>query len=189
MPLNSLSGVKTAKSSPTRGNGGTRGLDPGPPPWARGSIYKKKVVEDPGPNPHTSVAIHKEVLIPPHPKKWDTQVRGMGGGRGFKIEKIIGGSFSVQIRKTESDGSLAPPPPRGLLFKGGYYPGGGGGNPLNAPLFGGGGAGNELPVAHCTLRLPVVALRSSKRFRFDEGVYCTKRRRHEDGNCGRAMAV
>ena len=33
--------------------GGTWSWDPGPPPWVRGSIYKKKVLQDPGPNTHT----------------------------------------------------------------------------------------------------------------------------------------
>ena len=50
MPLNSLTNVKTAKSSPTRGRmeaGGGGGrvtgrLDPGPLRLVRGSTYKKK---------------------------------------------------------------------------------------------------------------------------------------------------
>ena len=47
--------------------GGTWSWDPGPPPWVRGSIYKKKVLQDPGPNTHTAATIHKEVLPPPPP--------------------------------------------------------------------------------------------------------------------------
>ena len=101
MPLNSLSSVKTAQSSLARGHiggggGVTRGTgsrDPGPPPWVRGSIYKKKVLQDPGPNTHTAATIHKEVLTPPHPPpKKGTPVRG---GTGVKIQKIIGGSSLV----------------------------------------------------------------------------------------------
>ena len=42
--------------------GGTWSWDPGPPPWVRGSIYKKKVLRDPGPNTHTTATIRKEVL-------------------------------------------------------------------------------------------------------------------------------
>ena len=58
MPLNNLSSVKTAESSLARGHmgGGDWGylkLGPGTPPWVRGSIYKKKVLQDPGPNTHT----------------------------------------------------------------------------------------------------------------------------------------
>ena len=53
-----LSSVKTAKSSLARAHrggatGGTWSSDPGPPPWVRGSMYKKKVAPDLGPNPHT----------------------------------------------------------------------------------------------------------------------------------------
>ena len=74
---------------------GTWSWDPGPPPWVRGSIYKKKVLQDPGPNTHTAATIRKEVLTPPHPpppKKKGTPVRG---GTGAEIQKIIGGSFLV----------------------------------------------------------------------------------------------
>ena len=78
---------------------GTWSWDPGPPPWVRGSIYKKKVLQDPGPNTHTMATIHKEVLTPPPtpptpppPSKKGTPVRG---GTGVKIQKIIGGSFLV----------------------------------------------------------------------------------------------
>ena len=110
--LNSLTSVKTAKSSLARGHvggggggatGGTRSWDPGPPPWVRGSIYKKKVLQDLGLNPHTAAAIRKEVLKPPPPtpdphppppapppQKRGTRVRG---GWGVKIEKFIRGSF------------------------------------------------------------------------------------------------
>ena len=30
--------------------------------WVKGSIHKKKVIQNPGPNPHTVAAIRKEVL-------------------------------------------------------------------------------------------------------------------------------
>ena len=65
--------------------GGTRSSDPGPPPLVWRSIYKKKFLHDPGPNPHTAAAIRKEVLTPP--KKRRTQVGG-GGGRGVKIKNF-----------------------------------------------------------------------------------------------------
>ena len=56
MPLKS----KTAKSSPARAHsGGDRGypeFGPGTPPWVRGSIYKKKVVQDRGPNTHPNTS-------------------------------------------------------------------------------------------------------------------------------------
>ena len=99
VPLNSLSSVKNGQvligEGPYRGvPGGTWSWDPGPPPWVRGSIYKKKVLQDPGPNTHTAATIHKEVLPPPHPppSKKGTPVQG---GTGVKIQKIIGGSFLV----------------------------------------------------------------------------------------------
>ena len=67
-------------------------------PWVRGSIYKKKVLQDPSPNTHTGSSIRKEVLTtPPHPppplKKGGPRLRG--GGTGVKIQKFIGGSFLV----------------------------------------------------------------------------------------------
>ena len=104
VPLNSLSIVKTAKSSLPRGHmaggggggGAIRGTwswDPGPPPWIRGSIYKKKVPQDPGPNTHTAATIRKEFLTPP--PKGVHMCGGGGGGTGVKIQKIIGGSFLV----------------------------------------------------------------------------------------------
>ena len=91
MSLNSLPSVKSAKSSLAKGHwgggGGAPGTwswDPGPPPWAMGSIYKKNVLEDPRSNTHTAAAIRKEVLTPPqppptHPKKG---VHGHGGYGG-----------------------------------------------------------------------------------------------------------
>ena len=98
MPLNSLSSVKTAKSSLARGHigGGDWGyleLGPGTPPWVRGSIYKKKVLQDPGPKTHTAATIHKEVSPPPTPPQ--KRVPRCGGVRGSKSKKIIGGSFLV----------------------------------------------------------------------------------------------
>ena len=56
----------------------------------RGSIYKKKVLQDPGPNRHTAATIRKEVLTPPQKKGYPG-----AGGYGVKIHKIIGGSFLV----------------------------------------------------------------------------------------------
>ena len=94
VPLNSLPNVKKAKSSLARGHmggggtGGTWSWDPRPPPWVRGSIYKKKVLQDPGPNPHTAATIRKEVLTPPAPpsKKGVPKCRG-GGGYGGQNPK------------------------------------------------------------------------------------------------------
>ena len=39
--------------------GGTWIWDPGPPPWVRGSIYKKKVFQDIGPNTHAAATMAK----------------------------------------------------------------------------------------------------------------------------------
>ena len=66
--------------------------DPGPPPWVRGSIYKKKFLQDPGPNTHTAATIRQEVSTPP--KKGVPRCGG-GGYGGSKSKKIIGGSFLV----------------------------------------------------------------------------------------------
>ena len=98
VPLNSLSSVKNGPhwqgaiwGGPT---GGTWSWDPGPPPWVRGSIYKKNVLQDPGPNTHTAATVRKEVLPPPQ-KKGVPKCGGGGGVRGVKIQKIIGGPFLV----------------------------------------------------------------------------------------------
>ena len=69
------------------GNWGYLELGPGTPPWVRGSIYKKEVLRDPGPNTHTAATIRKEVLTPPSAPKRGTQVRGGYGGQNQK--KII----------------------------------------------------------------------------------------------------
>ena len=75
------------------GRGATRGTwswDLGPPPWGRGSIYKKKVLKDQGPNAHKAATIRKEVLTPPAPpQKKGYQVRGGGGARGSKSKKKL----------------------------------------------------------------------------------------------------
>ena len=98
VPLNSLS-VKTAKSSLARGHMGGGGgdwgyleLGPGTPPWVRVSIYKQKVLQDPGPNTHTAATIRKAPPQPPTPKKG---VPRCGGGTGVKIQKNIEGSILV----------------------------------------------------------------------------------------------
>ena len=98
MPLNSLSNVKTAKSSPARAHTRSSDLDPyhglgGP--YTRKKLFRTRVLF------HTQQPQHvKKVLNPrgptPHPlgfQKWGTQVMGVGGG--VKIKTIIGGSFSV----------------------------------------------------------------------------------------------
>ena len=95
MPLNSLSSVKTAKSSLARGHVGGADWgypewDLGPPPWVRRSIYKKKVLEDPGPSTHTAATIRKEVLNTPPQKKG---VPRCGGVRGSKSKKSLGDHF------------------------------------------------------------------------------------------------
>ena len=64
-------------------NWGYPELGPGTPSWVRGSIYKKKVLQDPGPNTHTAATICKEVLTPtptpPPPKKGYPSAGGYGG--------------------------------------------------------------------------------------------------------------
>ena len=81
------------------GGGGDLGyleLGPRTPPWVRGSKYKKKVLQDPGPNTHPAATLRKQALTPP-PSPTPPQKRypsaGGGGGTGVKIQKIIGGSF------------------------------------------------------------------------------------------------
>ena len=76
---------------------GVPGVGTRDPPWVTGSIYKKKVLQDPGPNTHTAATIRKEVVTPPTPppqKKRGTQVQGGGGVLG-QNRKLIGGSFLV----------------------------------------------------------------------------------------------
>ena len=68
------------------GDGGYLDLGPGTPPWVRGSIYKKKILQDLGSNSHTAATVRKEVLTPP-PKRV--------GVTGVKIQKIIGRSFLI----------------------------------------------------------------------------------------------
>ena len=95
--LNNPPSVKTTKSSPARGHrqagggatGGTWSWDPGPQPWVRGSIYKKHILQNPGPNTHTTATIRKAVLTrqPPPPPKRDTRVRRGGGGYGGQNPK------------------------------------------------------------------------------------------------------
>ena len=58
-------------------------LGSGTPPWVRGSIYKKKVLQDPSPNTHTAATIRKEDLTPPPqptpPPKGVPRYRVVGG--------------------------------------------------------------------------------------------------------------
>ena len=60
--------------------------------WVTWSIYKKKVLQDPGPNTHRAAKIRKEVLTPPirPPKKG---VLGYGGVRGSNWGIIFGAKF------------------------------------------------------------------------------------------------
>ena len=81
--------MKTAKSSLARGHMGGGGgnwgyleLGPGTLPWVMGSIYKKKVRQEPGPNTHTATTIRKEVLTPPPPPPQKTGCPGAGGYGG-----------------------------------------------------------------------------------------------------------
>ena len=80
------------------GGGGDWGyleLGPGPLPWVRGSMYKKKVLQDPGPNTHTAATIRKEVLTPPPPPPPQKGYPGAGGGggQGSKSKKLLGDYF------------------------------------------------------------------------------------------------
>ena len=97
--------------------GGTRSLDPGPPPWVRGSIYKKKALQDPGPNTHTAAAIRKEVLTSPPPtpppKKRGTRVGGGWGDQNRKIHRGI--IFSPKM--TILQGVRHPVPYLGVSYK------------------------------------------------------------------------
>ena len=51
-------------------------------PKVRGSMYKKKVAPDLGPNPHTAPRIRKEVLTPPPPTPPHTPKKGYLGTGG-----------------------------------------------------------------------------------------------------------
>ena len=60
----------------------------------RGSIYKKKVLQDPGPNTHSAVTIHKVVLTPtpppsPPPKKGYPGTGGYMGKYFLRCENIF----------------------------------------------------------------------------------------------------
>ena len=65
-------------------------LGPRTLPQVRGSIYKKNILQDPGPNTHTAATIRKEVLTPP--KKGVPRCRGV---RGSKSKKSLGDGFLV----------------------------------------------------------------------------------------------
>ena len=79
--------------------GGTRSSDLGPQPWVRGSMYKKRVALDLGPNPHTAPRIRKEVLTPdppptpPAPPAPQKGVPGYGGLKGSKTKNSLGDHF------------------------------------------------------------------------------------------------
>ena len=65
-------------------------LGPGTPTSVRGSIYKKKVLQDPGPNTHTVATMRKEVLTPPLPPPPPPPKKGYpgaGGGYGGQNPK------------------------------------------------------------------------------------------------------
>ena len=63
-----------------------RSWDPGPPPWGRWSINKKKFLQDTSPNTHTAATTRKLVVTPPPPPT----IKGVprcNGGTGVKIQK------------------------------------------------------------------------------------------------------
>ena len=91
VPLNSLAYPVSKRQSPHwqraiwgGADWGYRELGPGTPPSVRGSIYKKKVLRDPGPNTHTAATICKEVLTPPPPPKRGYPSAGGYGGQNPK---------------------------------------------------------------------------------------------------------
>ena len=73
------------------GTWGTRSSDLGPPPWVSRSIYKKKILQDPGPSPHKE---YTKKFGPPPPQPPPSAAKkgvprwGGGGGRGVIIKKI-----------------------------------------------------------------------------------------------------
>ena len=100
VPLNSLPSVKTSLARGHMGGGGGNWgyleLGPETPAMVRRSIYKKKVLQDPGPNTHTAATICKEVLTLPTPTPpFQKRVPGYGGGggTGVKIHKNYWGSI------------------------------------------------------------------------------------------------
>ena len=108
MLVNSPPSVKTAESSLARGH--MWGADwryvelrPKTPPWVRGSIYKNKALQDPGPNTHTAATICKEVLTPPTPTP-GTQVPGGGGVRGQNQKNHWGIIFGPKMMILQSFG-------------------------------------------------------------------------------------
>ena len=134
MPLNSRTGVKTAWSSLARGHmaeggggrlGGTQSWDPGPPPWVRGPMYKKKVLQYRGLNPHTAAATREEVLpppppqnTPPRPPKKQYPSTGAEGLGGSKSKNSFGDHFTSQ--NDDSTRGYLGYPPR-MAPKGGEY--------------------------------------------------------------------
>ena len=71
-------------------------MGPGTPPWVRGSIEKKKVLQNPGPNTHTAATIRKEVLTPP-PQKGVPRCRGGGGAGGQNPKNQWGINFGPKM--------------------------------------------------------------------------------------------
>ena len=70
-------------------------------PWVRRSIYKKKVLQDPGPNTQTAATIHKEVLTPP--KKGYPGAGGNGGHNPKNHWGIIFGPKMMILQKVTND--------------------------------------------------------------------------------------
>ena len=91
-------------------------------PWVRGSIYKKKVLQVPGPNTQTAATIHKEVLTPPPPKKG---VPRYGGGvRGSKSKNHRGIIFGPKMMILQ--GVIRQKPYVGVCYADDPQKGGGG---------------------------------------------------------------
>ena len=69
----------------------------GTPPSVRGSIYKKKVVLDLGPDRRMVAGIRKEVLTPPTPPPFPPPKRAYPaqGGRRAKMETFLQQLFSA----------------------------------------------------------------------------------------------
>ena len=78
-----------------KGGGGA----PGYPEFGHGlgGPYEKKILRDPGPNPHTVATIRKEFwTFHPRAPKWGTQLGGVGGSKSKNRGDSLGDHFVSQ---------------------------------------------------------------------------------------------
>ena len=116
--------------------GGTWSWDPGPPPWVRGSIYKKKVLQDPGPkythSGHNTQRSFDPPQPPPPPPTPPKKGYPGAGGYGVKIQKNHWGII-FGPKKMILHGVKRQKPYIGVCYANGPQKGGGGGYTTLAP--------------------------------------------------------